>query len=73
MFVAGVTKSNIQPELKTWKWVPTFCMGRFGEEMNLTELMEPGAGGGLLWICVAEFDCTEAVVGVNDGAEEAKL
>ncbi len=47
MLVAGVTKSSMQPELKTWKCVPTLWMGRFGDEMNFTELIAPGATGAL--------------------------
>jgi hypothetical protein len=48
----------MHPELKTWKCVPTFCIGRLGEEMNLTLLIAPGATGGTRWIWVAELDCT---------------
>jgi hypothetical protein len=71
-----VTKSSIQPEEKTWKCVPTLWIGKFGEEMNLTELIAPGATGGERWICVAEFDCTPVFaaypVEPNAGAGEGE-
>jgi hypothetical protein len=48
MTFAGVTKSSRQPDEKTWKWVPVFCCGSSGLDMNLIEDIDPGAIGGFL-------------------------